>query len=51
MNELIILFSFPKEVLNDNKMQRRVFSINSISPTIMARSDSPKILVLNDDSD
>lgn len=34
----------PKNYLNDNERQRRVYSINSISPSVLARSDSPKIL-------
>ena len=40
---LIQLFDIPKSILNDNLRQRRVYSIYGISPTILARSDSPKI--------
>lgn len=43
--KIIKLFDLPKEVHNDLERQRRVYSINGISPTILARSDSPKILV------
>jgi DNA-cytosine methyltransferase len=34
----------PKSALKDNERQRRVYDIDSISPSILARSDSPKIL-------
>ena len=37
------LFDLPKEIHNDLERQRRVYSIKGISPTILARSDSPKI--------
>lgn len=33
-----------KEIINDNERQRRVYSNNGISPVLLARSDSPKIL-------
>lgn len=42
---IIKVFDLPKEVHNDNERQRRVYSINGISPTILARSDSTKILI------
>lgn len=34
----------PREVHNDLDRQRRVYSIYGISPTLLARSDSPKII-------
>lgn len=43
-NEIIKLFDIPKEVLNDNERQRRVYSIDGISPTILARQDQIKIV-------
>lgn len=41
--EIIKEFDIPKEVLNDNERQRRVYNTGGISPTILARSDSSKI--------
>lgn len=43
--KIIKLFDLPKEVHNDQERQRRVYSINGISPTVLARADSTKILV------
>lgn len=43
--EIIKLFDIPKEILNDNERQRRVYSPEGISPAVIARSDSAKILV------
>ncbi|MBU0278744.1 MULTISPECIES: DNA (cytosine-5-)-methyltransferase [unclassified Gemella] len=43
--KIIKVFDFPKEVHNDQERQRRVHSIEGISPTILARSDTTKILV------
>ncbi|MDK2080110.1 DNA cytosine methyltransferase [Aliarcobacter butzleri] len=40
---IIKLFDLPKEVHNDNERQRRVYSIESKSPTILARTDTTKI--------
>lgn len=37
-------FTLPREVHNDLDRQRRVYSIYGISPTLLARSDSPKII-------
>lgn len=37
--------SISKEELNDNERQRRVYSTNGISPSLLARSDGAKILV------
>lgn len=41
---LIKLFDIPKHILNDNERQRRVYSVKGKSPTILARSDTTKIL-------
>lgn len=38
------MFDLPKEVVKDNERQRRVYSTNGISPTILNRTDSPKIV-------
>lgn len=37
-------FTLPREIHNDLDRQRRVYSIYGISPTLLARSDSPKII-------
>lgn len=42
--EVIKLFDIPKEVINDNERQRRVYSVEGISPTILSRSDNAKIM-------
>ena len=42
---ILKLIDLPREVHNDQERQRRVYSINGISPTILARSDSTKILI------
>ena len=42
------MFDIPKEILNDNERQRRVYSIEGICPTILARTDNAKIVVLED---
>ncbi len=42
--ELQQVGTIPKTALKDNERQRRVYSIDGKSPTILARSDSPKIL-------
>lgn len=47
--KIIKEFDLPKNVHNDLERQRRVYSINGISPTILARSDSPKIIIEDDD--
>ena len=39
------IFIIPKEQLKDNERQRRVYDINGKSPTLLARSDSPKIFI------
>lgn len=43
--KIVKLFDLPREVHNDLERQRRVYSIKGISPTVLARSDSTKILV------
>ena len=43
--KIIKQFDLPKEVHNDLERQRRVYSTNGISPTLLARSDSPKIII------
>lgn len=41
---LLKFFDVPREILNDNERQRRVFSPEGKSPTLLARSDTTKIL-------
>lgn len=48
MNGIIKIFEIPKSIINDNERQRRVYSINGISPGLLARSDSPKIFIIDD---
>ena len=38
------IHDIPKNVLKDNERQRRVYGENGKSPTLLARSDSPKIM-------
>lgn len=40
-------FVIPKEIHNDNERQRRVYSLKSKSPTLLARADTTKIYVNN----
>ena len=40
---IVKLFDIPKEVLNDNERQRRVYSTVCIAPSVLARSDSSKV--------
>jgi DNA (cytosine-5)-methyltransferase 3A len=42
---IIKIFDLPKEIIKDNERQRRVYSIESKSPTILARADTTKILI------
>ena len=42
---IVKLFDLPREIYNDLERQRRVYSIHGISPTLLARSDTAKILV------
>ncbi len=44
---LMKVFDLPKEVWNDHERQRRVFSIEGKSPTVLARADTTKILIDN----
>jgi len=44
-NRIIKEFDLPKEVHNDMERQRRVYSPKGISPTLLARSDMPKIII------
>lgn len=39
------LFNIPKELYKDNERQRRVYSTDSKSPTLLARADTTKIYV------
>jgi len=41
---LVKIFDVPKSIINDNERQRRIYTLNSKSPTILARSDTTKIL-------
>lgn len=43
--KIIKLFDLPKDIYNDLERQRRVYSTKGISPTVLARADSTKILV------
>ena len=43
--KIIKEFDIPREVHNDLDRQRRIYSIYGISPTLLARSDSPKIII------
>ena len=47
-NDIIKQGDIPKEVLNDNERQRRVYSKEGISPTVLARTDNAKILDINE---
>lgn len=46
--KIIKLFDLPKEIHNDLERQRRVYSVKGISPTVLARADSTKIMVKKD---
>ena len=37
----------PRNLLKDNERQRRVYDIRGKSPTLLARSDTPKIIINN----
>ena len=43
-NKLIKVCDLPKEICNDNERQRRVYNIEGISPVVLARIDSAKIV-------
>lgn len=47
-NKIIKILDLPKEIIKDLERQRRVYSIKGISPTILARSDTTKILIIED---
>lgn len=47
-SRIIKLFDLPKEIHNDLERQRRVYSVKGISPTVLARTDSTKIMVEKD---
>ena len=49
-NQILKVFDLPREVHNDLERQRRVYSIKGVSPTVLARSDSTKILVKRDNN-
>ena len=44
-SKIIKVLDLPREVHNDLERQRRVYSVKGISPTVLARADSTKILV------
>ena len=46
--KIVKLFDLPREIHNDLERQRRVYSSKGISPTVLARSDSTKVLVNTD---
>jgi len=41
------IFEIPKEIHKDHERQRRVYSLESKSPTILARADTTKIFINN----
>lgn len=41
------LYDIPREILKDNERQRRVYSKDGKSPTVLARSDSAKVETYN----
>lgn len=45
MIEIIKICDIPKNIINDNERQRRLYSTLGISPSILARNDSPKIVI------
>lgn len=48
--KIMKLLDLPIEVHNDLQRQRRVYSIYGISPTILARADSTKVILEKEDS-
>ena len=44
---IIKLFDVPKSIINDHERQRRIYSLQSKSPTLLARADTTKILINN----
>ena len=43
--KIVKLFDLPRDIHNDLERQRRVYSSKGISPTVLARSDSTKVLL------
>ena len=43
--QIVKLFDIPKNIIDDNERQRRVYSTAGIASTILARSDQSKILL------
>jgi len=41
---IVKLFDVPKSIINDHERQRRIYALNSKSPTILARADTTKIV-------
>ena len=41
---IVKLFDVPKTIINDHERQRRIYALNSKSPTILARADTTKIV-------
>jgi len=44
---IVKLFDVPKTIINDHERQRRIYALNSKSPTILARADTTKIVDKN----
>lgn len=44
---IVKIFDIPKSIINDNERQRRVYTLESKSPTLLARSDTTKIIYNN----
>ena len=44
---IVKLFDVPKTIINDHERQRRIYALNSKSPTILARADTTKIVIDN----
>lgn len=42
--QILQVGTIPEEILKDNERQRRIYSPEGISPTVLARQDSPKII-------
>jgi len=41
---IVKIFDVPKSIINDHERQRRIYALNSKSPTILARADTTKII-------
>lgn len=44
LNKCQKIMTIPKDIINDNERQRRVYSPEGVSPAVLSRSDSAKIL-------